>query len=256
MLVYSISMPSFETEAIVLRQYPLSESDRIVVFLTREQGKLRAAADGVKRTKSRLSGALEPFNHLRVDLWFREGKDLGQIRNAELIQSFPGKSIDLGRVYACSYFAEIVNEIAQDGQSNPVLFRLLLAALRACARAAATQALIRYFEIWALRLNGLLPDLTHCSICGKYVVEEGFRALIESGETRCGICAERRGLHLGAESAAILEKMMKLPPEEFMILPFDQNTGAELEMFTQRLLGFHLERQLKSYPLLREELQS
>jgi hypothetical protein len=50
--------------------------------------------------------------------------------------------------------------------------------------------------------------------------------------------------------------MMKLPPEEFMILPFEQAAVSEIEKFAQRLLGFNLERQLKSWPLLREALQS
>ncbi|MDR0842959.1 MAG: DNA repair protein RecO, partial [Acidobacteriota bacterium] len=196
-----------------------------------------------------------PFNHLRVELWFKEGKDLGQVRGAELLQSFPGKEIDLGRVYACSYFAEIVSEVAPDSQPNPVLFRLLLATLRACAKVSPTPALVRYFELWTLRINGFLPDLTRCSACGNPVPEDGFWVWVESGETRCDACAGGRGLHLGAKSASALEKMMKLTPEEFMILPFSPDTVAELERFAQRLLGFHLERQLKSYPLLRDVLQ-
>ena len=248
-------MPTFETEAIVLRHYPLSESGRIVVFFTREHGKLRAAAEGIKKPKSRLAGALEPFNHILVELWFREGKDLGQVHSAELVSAFPGKALDIRRIYTCSYFAEIINEIVQENQSNNALFRLLLASLKAGAAAVPTAALIRYFEIWALRLNGFLPDFTRCSVCGKGVIGEGFFAWIESGEARCGTCSGGAGLFLSVKSASALEKMMKLPPEEFMILPFEQTAASELERFAQRLLGFNLEKQLKSWPLLREALQ-
>jgi len=245
----------FEAEAIVLRHYPLSESGRIVVFFTREHGKLRAVADGIKKPKSPLAGALEPFNHVRAGLWFREGKDLGQIRGAELINAFPGKAMDLRRIYACSYFAEIVNEIVQENQANSVLFRLLLASLEAGTDSIPTAALIRYFEIWALRLNGFLPNFTRCSICGKSVPEEGFFAWIESGEARCRVCAGGVGMHISAKSVSALEKMMKLSPKEFIINDFDQIAASELERFAQRLLGFYLERQLKSWPLLREALQ-
>ena len=248
-------MPIFETEAIVLRHYPLSESGRIVVFFTREHGKLRAAADGIKKPKSRLAGALEPFNHVQTELWFREGKDLGQVRVAELISAFPGKAIDLRQIYACSYFAEIINELVQENQANHVLFRLLLASIKAGTSALPTVALIRYFEIWALRLNGFLPNFTRCSVCGKNVSEDGFFAWIESGEARCRICAGGVGIHISAKSALSLEKMMKLPPEEFMIYPFEQIAASELEKFAQRLLSFNLERQLKSWPLLWEALQ-
>jgi len=250
-------MPAFEAEAIVLRHYQLSESGRIVVFFTREHGKLRAAAEGIKKPKSRLAGVMEPFNHVRAGLWFREGNELGQIRGAELIGAFPGKALDIRRVYACSYFAEIINEISRENQANRVLFRLLLASMKAASAEIPTQALIRYFEIWALKLNGFLPDFTCCSVCGKSVngfSTEGFFARIESGEARCRICARGCGLYLGGNSAAALEKMMKVSPEEFMINSFEKNTAYELEMFAQRLLSFNLERQLKSWPLLRDVL--
>ena len=243
-------------EAIVLRHYPLSESDRIVVFYTREHGKLRAVADGIKKPKSRLAGTLEPFNHVRVEFWFREGKDLGRIRGAELITAFPGKTMDLRQICACSYFAEIVSEITPENQANNALFRLLLASMKAVAAMLPTVALIRYFEIWALRLNGFLPDYSRCPVCGKSVIEEGFFAWIESGEARCRACAKGIGLYVSAKSVDMLEKMMKLPPEGFMIHTFEQTTASELERFVQRLLGFHLERQLKSWPMLQEALKS
>ena len=243
-----------EAEAIVLRQYPLSESGRIVVFFTREYGKLRAAADGIKKPKSPLAGTLEPFNHVQIGLWFREGKDLGRIRDAELIGAFPGKEADFRRICTYSYFAEIINEIAQENQANQALFRLLLASMKAAAAEFPTAALVRYFELWALRLNGFLTDFTRCSVCGKSTIDEGLFAWIESGEARCPACAGGAGLHLSTKSVTVLEKMMKLPPEEFMILPFEQNAVSELEKFAQRLLSFNLERQLKSWPLLREAL--
>jgi len=249
-------MPTFETEAIVLRHYPLSDSGRIVVFFTREHGKLRAAVDGIKNPKNNLAGTLEPFNHVRIDFRIREGRDLGHIGGAELINAFPGKVLDLRRIYACSYFAEIVNEIGQENQDNNLLFRLLLASMKAVTAAVPTAALIRYFEIWALRLNGFIPNFALCSICGKSVVDKGFFVWIESGEVRCRSCAGGVGFHVGVKSAAALEIMMKLPPEKFMIYSFDEDAAFELEKLAQRFLGFNLERQLKSWPLLREALQN
>ena len=248
-------MPVIEAEAIVIRHYPLSESSRIVVFFTREYGKLRAVADGIKKTKSQMAGALEPFNHVKAVCWFREGNDLGRIHNVELIGVFPGKAMDLRRICTCAYFVEIINETAQENQANNVLFRLLLASMKAAATKAPTVALVRYFEIWSLKLNGFLPNLSRCSICGKGIIEEGFLAWIESGEARCRDCARGVGLLVSAKSALSLEKMMKLPPEEFLILPFEQDSAFELERFTQRFLSFNLERQLKSWPLLQEALQ-
>ncbi len=248
-------MPIYEAEAIILRHYSLSDSDRIVVFITREFGKIRAVARGVKKPRSRLSGSLEPLNHIRQEFWTREGKELDQIRQAELIHSYLGKKPELKQVSGFSYFAEIANEIVQENQPNRPLFRLLLASLKAGEGNAINQALIRYYEIWCLKLAGLFPDYAYCSNCGKCVKDDGFFAWIEAGQARCRDCARGQGIPMGAEAASTLERIMKLAPEQFMTGPFKKEAAGEIERFSQRLLNFHLEKPFKSYPILREALK-
>jgi DNA repair protein RecO (recombination protein O) len=247
-------MPVHEAEAIVLRQYSLSDADRIIVFVTREYGKVRGVAQGVKKPKSRIAGTLEPLNHIHLEFFSKEGTDLSQVRQAELIHSFLGKNPSLKKVYAYSYFAEIANEMVQDGQPNQAFFRLLLACLQAGEVNAANLALIRYYEIWSLKLSGLLPNYAYCSNCGKCVKDDGFFAWIESGQVRCQSCAGGRGLGIGAAAAASLEAMIKVGPGQFMAQPLSSDSAVELERLSQRLLGIQLERGLKSYRMLREIL--
>jgi DNA repair protein RecO (recombination protein O) len=248
-------MPIHEAEAIVLRQYALSDSDRILVFITREYGKIRAAAQGVKKLTSRIAGYLEPLNHIKLEFWTREGRELAQIRHAEMIHSYLGKHQDYKQICAFSYFAEITNEVIQDNQPNQALFRLLLASLNTGESAVINPSLVRYFEIWSLKLSGLLPNYAYCSNCGKCVKDDGFFAWIEAGQARCSACAQGRGLLIGAAAAAVLEAMMKQPPEQFVVLPLDRDAALDIERLSQRLLGLYLEKQLKSYPMLREALQ-
>lgn len=245
-------MPVYEAEAIVLRQYSLFDSDRIVVFLTNEFGKVRAVARGVKRPKSRMGGCLEPLNHIKLEFYAREGRELGQIRQAELIHSYLGKQTSLSQICAFNYFAEIANEIVQDNQPNHRLFRLFLASLKAGEGKGASEELIRYFEIWSLRLNGLFPDYGYCSNCGKCVKDDGFFAWFESCQARCSLCSKGRGLRIGAAASSALAAMMRLSPDEFMNSPLDRAAAAEIERLSQRLLSFHLEKQLKSYRVLQE----
>jgi len=249
-------MPVHEAEAIVLRQYALSDSDRIIVFITREFGKIRAVAKGVKRPQSRLAGCLEPLNHIRVEFYSREGRDLGQIRRAELIQSYLGFHPSLVQVYAYSYFAEIANEIVQDNQVNYPLFRLLLSVMEAGKRNGVNMALVRYFEIWCLKLSGLFPNYAYCSSCGKCVKDDGFFAWIEVGQARCSACAQGRGIKIGAPAAMALTLMAKLPPEQFAARALAQDAAGDIERLSQRLLALHLEKQLKSYRILTEALQN
>lgn len=70
-------MPLYQDEGVVLRTVKLGEADRIVTLLTRDHGKIRAVAKGVRRTKSRFGGRLEPF--MRVSLLIAEGRSLDVI---------------------------------------------------------------------------------------------------------------------------------------------------------------------------------
>ena len=247
-------MPVYEVEAIVLRQYSLSDSDRIIVLITREYGKARAVAKGAKKPQSRIAGCLEPLNHIRLELYAREGKELGQIRRAELIHSYLGKNPSLKQIYAYNYFAEICNEIVPDNQVNYPLFRLVLAALEAGEKHGINQSLVRYFEIWCLKLSGLLPNYAYCSNCGKCVKDDEFFAWLEAGQARCTACAQGRGLKIAASASTALAAMARLSPEQFMAQPLAEDAVRDIERLSQRLLDLHLENQLKAYRILKEAL--
>lgn len=243
-------------DAIVLRQYSLSDSDRIIVFITREFGKIRAVAQGIKKPRNRIGGSLEPLNHVQLEFWVREGRELSQIRQADLIRSYLGKNPNLPKISAFSYFAELTNELVQDNQANDPLFRLVLASLEAGNTYAVSWSLVRYFEIWCLKLSGWLPNYAYCSNCGKCVKDDGFFAWLEAGQTRCSECSEGRGLQIGSIASKALELMSKLTPEQFTQRLLDFNAASEIESLTQRLLTLHLDKQLKSYRILREALRN
>jgi DNA repair protein RecO (recombination protein O) len=58
----------FQDDAVVLRTYKSGEADRVVVLWTREHGKVRVFAKGMRKTTSRLGGTLEALAYVRVDL--------------------------------------------------------------------------------------------------------------------------------------------------------------------------------------------
>ncbi len=249
-------MPTLEAEAVVLRQYLLAEADRIIVFFTREFGKVRGVAQGARKPKSRLGACLEPLNHVRVEYYAREGKDLGRIHNCELIHSYLGHGAGLDRMYCFTYFSEIVQEMVDDNNPNHLMFRLLISMLNAGERLGINEALVRYFEVWSLKLNGLLPDYGTCSRCGKYVIDFGFYALLEAGQGLCEECAGGRGLHIRPAAARVLQEIATLAPQAFASRPLDEQVAADLEKLIQRHFEWQLEKRLKSYPALREKLRS
>ncbi len=246
-------MPVHEAEAVVLRQYSLSEADRILVLFTREAGKLRATAHGVKRPRSRLSGALEPLNHVRLQYYSKEGADLVRVRQADLLHSYLGKHPSLEKVCVFSYFAELIQEFAEDSNPSPLIFRLFLSVLNAGEGSAPNELLVRYFEIWMLRLSGLLPNYDYCSLCGRYVKDEGFLAWL--GQGRCQACAGGRGIPIHPDCARMLQSTLQLSPESFAAMPTPDLVCRGLESLTQPLLESYLEKKMKSYKQLRDILR-
>ena len=81
-------MPLHESEAIVLRSYPLGEADRLVSFLSRAMGRVRGVAAGARRTKSRFGSTLERLSHIRIWFFEKETRDLVRISQCEMIESF------------------------------------------------------------------------------------------------------------------------------------------------------------------------
>ena len=246
--IYPYSMPTHSAEAIVLRQYSLSEADRIVVVFSREGGKIRAVARGAKKPRSRLGGCLEPLNQIQIEYYAKEGSDLGLIRGCEMLHSYLGSNPTPERVVLLSYLAEIVNELAQENSSNPLLYRLFLSTLKASESLPPNEALIRYFEFWCLKLSGVLPDYDYCSKCSRCVKDDGFYAWLEAGQGRCAECAGGKGVHVHSNAAGILQDIWKLSPEQFAARPMGSASAGDLERLSRRLLEWHLEKQLKSLP--------
>jgi len=247
------SMPILEAEAVVLRRYSLADADRIVVLATREFGKVRVVGQGVKKPKSRMAGCLEPLSHIRAKFFLREGAELWRLRQCESLHSYLGTNASLAQFYGFSYIAELVCEYLEDHNPNPSLFRLLISTLSAGEQKGCSEALVRYFELWTLKLCGLLPDYCSCSVCGKRIAHSEFYASSEGGEGSCTACAKGRGIRIGTATAALLQSFQRRSPAEFVDEAGRTGSGSpDLEQLTQRLIEWSLEKPLKSYPPLRK----
>ena len=104
-------------QGIVLRSFPFGEADRVVVILSPNHGKLRTVAKGIRKTKSRFGGRLEPFTH--VDLVLYEGRNLDTITQVSVIEVFSHLRDDLDRVMAAGTMVEAVDAVASSGIAGP-----------------------------------------------------------------------------------------------------------------------------------------
>jgi DNA repair protein RecO (recombination protein O) len=147
-------MTLYTADALVLRTYALGESDRIVVFLTRDRGKKRGVAKNARQSRRRFGGALEPMTAGRVAYVEHEQRDLVRLEYVELRRS-PLQAAHADALAHVSYFAELIDQSAPEADPNEALFRLGVSAVEAMAAGVPVDPLARYFEYWLLRLQGV-----------------------------------------------------------------------------------------------------
>jgi len=149
----------------VLRSYPFGEADRVVVLLSPNRGKLRTVAKGVRKTKSRFGGRLEPFTH--VDLVLYSGRNLDTITQVSIIEAFANVRSDLDRVVAAGTMVEVADLVAQEGEATHRLFLLLHRGLRALDARNLHPDLVTSFLLKAAEIIGIAPALEYCAGCGR-----------------------------------------------------------------------------------------
>ena len=210
-------MPVYTSDALILRTYKLGETDRIVVFLTRDRGKKRGVAKNARQSRRRFGGALEPLTYGRVGYLERERRDLVRLDYVEQLRS-PLSAVDGEALGYVSYFAELIDEWAQEADPNETLFRLGASMTDAIAAGVPIEPLARYFEFWLLRLQGV------------YEVD--------------------RRLSAGAQ--AFLATARSSSPFALSHVEVSRAALRELETSHRALIAMHLEKDLKSVRVLRE----
>jgi DNA repair protein RecO (recombination protein O) len=204
-------VPLYTADALVLRTYKLGEADRIVVFLTRDRGKKRGVAKGARRPRSRFTGALEPLTEVRVAYFEKERRELVGLNYAETQRSPLAFGTPDGLGYV-SYFAELLDEWAQEADADDRLYRLGASMLDALAAGTPVEPLARYFEYWLLRLQGVYP--------------------------------ESRGT-LSDAAMAFLAGSRTVAPQLVGSVPVGPQALRELENVHRALIAMHLEKTLK-----------
>lgn len=229
---------------IVLRTYAFGEADRIVILISPHHGKLRTVAKGVRKTKSRIGGRLEPFSD--VDLVLYEGRNLDIINQVSVRDAHPRLRDDLARVTAASTMAEAVDAVAQERESSVALFELFSAGLDSLDRGPLHPDLVTAFLLQLATVIGLAPSLDVCAACGRQTGLQRFS--FSAGGVVCETCRPegavrlRSGLttHLAALATADLDD---LPP-------VDPSMSGESMGVVRRFMEYHLERRLSSLAIL------
>jgi DNA repair protein RecO (recombination protein O) len=243
-------MPPTTADALVLRSYKLGETSRVVVFLTRERGKVRAVAKGSRGGRPRYQSSLEPLSEVRIGLHGRQGAELFRLGACELVHSaFPAGARRLEAALFLSYLAELLDAFAQEGEAEDAVYRLARASISAAEAGVEDALLARYVEAWLLRLHGVYPPLDRCAGCpaplpaGRLVYHDAAHGFV------CGACGPASGPVLPEEARSLLSEMFRRAPGD---LPREAAGTEALRGFHRMLLERHLERTLRSHRILED----
>jgi DNA repair protein RecO (recombination protein O) len=238
-------MAVFDTEALILRSYNLAEADKIVVCLSRSAGLIRGVAKGCRKLKNRFGASLEPFTLVNLTYYEKEHRDLVSFRQAEILKSRFNLSSNAAILTGFSYMGDLLVDFSAPHQANENLFRMALACFEAASETPTDlDSVLRYFEVWLLKLEGFLPDLRACANCDQPFGGDGAVYLGPDLSLRCSQCAGGRGGAVSKRLHAHLRTTEKLSPAKFAegAREVSKETKKEMAELTFQIIGRVLER--------------
>ena len=244
-------MALFETEALILRSYNLAEADKIVVCLSRSAGLIRGVAKGCRKLKNRFGAALEPFTLVNLTYYEKENQELVSFRQVEILKSRFNLSSNAALLTGFSYMGDLLIDFSPPHQANDNLFRMAIACFEAVSETPEDlDAVLRYFEVWLLKLEGFLPDLRTCASCQKAFVDDGAVYLGSDLSLRCSQCSSGRGGTVLKRLHAHLRTAEKLSPAKFAeaAREVSKETKREMAELTFQIIGRVLERMPRVRP--------
>ncbi|PWH18621.1 MAG: DNA repair protein RecO [Anaerolineae bacterium] len=252
-------MPSrqrtFRVEAVVLRHQDWGEADRLITLFSRERGKLRAVAKGVRKIRSRKAGHLEPFN--RANLLLAQARDLPLITQAETISASLPFQEDLVRIGQGAYVLELVDRFTVEEEANAALYTLLVETLERLSQSDAPWFEVRFFEMKLLDFVGFRPQLFQCVLCGEAIQAQDQFFSCALGGVVCPNCAAAQRSLLPASMPALkyLRHLQRSSYLEARKAKIPAEVQKEMESLLQRYLQALLERALNAPQFLRSITQ-
>jgi DNA repair protein RecO (recombination protein O) len=236
---------SYQTEAVVLRSFRLGEADRVLHLYTLEHGRVGAVAKGVRKTKSRFGGRLEPLSHVELTL-HRGASDLQTVTGAHLVRSHHEAREDYERLAIGLIGAEAMLRLFVEEEGNARAFQALTRFLDALDEAAPVTGarpeldpLALSFQLKLLWLAGYLPHLTSCAECGAAdapLVGYSPRA----GGAVCRACAGATGaLGLSEPGIAGIEELLGRPLAEAQAVELTERATRDALMVITASYEYH-----------------
>ncbi len=233
------------TEAIVLRQRPLGDADRICVLFSPTRGRIEAVAKGVRKPLSKLSGQVQPLSRG----WFglAHGRSLDVITEAQSLDSWSALHDDVDRMTEALAMAELIDRSTDVDLGSSALYRLLRTAMEALCVTDSPRAVRWWFTLRVLDQQGYKPELDDCVRCRATLQPEENGYSASDGGVVCPQCHRAGvGQRLSSPVFRLLRYMRRASCEATAQVRVDVESSDELERHLRLSLEYALDSRLRS----------
>lgn len=236
-------------KGLVIKEQNIGEADRLVTFITPEQGRIRAFATGARNIKSSKVSATDLFCYSDFSLY--RGRDTYRINNASAIEVFFGLRTDIYKMSTAQYFCELANVLVPTEEPAEEYLSLMLNAFHLIAKGDRDRRIIKSaFELRIICLAGFMPNLVGCAFCGKEPTNaDAWKFLPEQGGIGCPDCTDAGTRLSGGVLAALRHIVYSEPKKIFSYRLSDENLEL-LSGITERYVLHHTEYHFKTLDFL------
>jgi DNA repair protein RecO (recombination protein O) len=240
-------MSLHKDQAIILSTRVFGESDKILRFFTLNAGKLTGIAKGAKKSQKRFMNTLELFNVVNIEYFEKFGAGMVRIDNADLLEANMDIGSSFKRMCIASFFAEFIDKLTKEKESNHGLFHSLRNSLNRVKSVEYTHSDILYYQLQILDHLGFMPNFKTCVQCGKELEEHEKTSFSnERGGTLCPRCC--RSVPHRTYPLGLISKLAESRATHGIdTVSFERHGREILEGF----ISFHLNVEFKSYRFLR-----
>jgi len=236
-----------QAEGVVLKTFDFRETSRIVVFFTREHGKVKGVLKGIRKDPKKFGSHVDKFSVNDLVYYTHRNSDIHLISQCDLKSFFLPLRQDMKKNMAAHYGVELVDAMMPTEEKNEAIYQLLLHYLKSLGQAKDISTLVHIFQVKMLVLSGFQPHIDACVVCQKKISPK-MKFSIKLGGLLCEDCFENdiEALTISRGAVASLLHIEQNDWEKTLRLTLSMHIKKELKFILNSFLVFHLERQLKT----------
>lgn len=226
------------TNAIVLKRIPYSDTSLICRLFTKERGKVIIIAKGAQRPKKSIAALLEPINHIHVQYYHKNSRDIQILKDAVFIQHYSSMRKNLNRIVLALAAVEMIDKFTQDSNPHSILYHLSWRVLEKLNDENQNQWFVFAFFLYQLSLRlGFMPNLSSCSKCNSKMMQGGIDN--STGELVCSDCISYTESKIISLSS--LKKLSSLHLDELEALSAKKKDILDSIQMLDIFLSYHIE---------------